>query len=311
MRSDLWAFGSMLYEMATGLRAFEGKTQASLIASILKEEPRPVPEVVPGATPAFDHVVRRCLSKDPDDRWQTTRDMLAQLRWIAAGEQSSAEHVPPAPLSSKKIPVWGLPVALVLGVALFASGWMLNRPAPTEVAVMRAAVVLPVGTDLDSDNRSIAVSPDGSVLAYSAGDDGSGSGCAPGSLLHLRDRGHTVLVPRHRSVSLPTANCARSRPRGGRPSPSATPATGAVLPGELTTSLFSRPSRSALSRGSPPVEARLCRSRSRSAWSSPTATRTSFLTASVSCSTWGPATSSTRTTGSTAWMSPPVRPRVW
>jgi serine/threonine protein kinase len=176
VRSDLWAFGSMLYEMATGLRAFEGKTQASLIASILKEEPRPVPEVVPGATPAFDHVVRRCLSKDPDDRWQTTRDMLAQLRWIAAGEQSSAEHVPPAPLSSKKIPVWGLPVALVLGVALFASGWMLNRPAPTEVAVMRAAIVLPVGTDLDSDNRSIAVSPDGSVLAYSAGDRTGASG---------------------------------------------------------------------------------------------------------------------------------------
>ena len=64
VRSDLWAFGAMLYEMATGRRAFAGQTQASLIASIMKEEPQPIPEVATGSSPAFDHAVRRCLTVD-------------------------------------------------------------------------------------------------------------------------------------------------------------------------------------------------------------------------------------------------------
>ena len=177
VRSDLWAFGSMLYEMATGKRAFAGKTQASLIASIMKEEPRPIPEVATGSSPAFDHVVRRCLTKEPDGRWQTARDLAAELRWIQSGDALAGESVQTAPAGiAAKIPLWGWAVAAVLALALVAGGWLLRRPEPVPAEVLRAAVVLPAGTLLDSDNRSIALSPDGSVLAYTAsnGNDASG-----------------------------------------------------------------------------------------------------------------------------------------
>ncbi|HXI02696.1 MAG TPA: serine/threonine-protein kinase, partial [Candidatus Saccharimonadales bacterium] len=77
-RSDIFAFGAVLYEMATGRRAFEGKTQASLAASILKEEPRPLTALAPMTPPALERVVRICLSKDPEERWQTARDMARE-----------------------------------------------------------------------------------------------------------------------------------------------------------------------------------------------------------------------------------------
>jgi len=178
IRSDLWAFGSMLYEMATGRRAFDGKTQASLIASILKEEPPPIPEVATSASPAFDHVVRRALAKRPDDRWQTARDLGAELRWVQSG--SAADLQPTRAVAKSggtKFPAWGWAVAALLGVALFAGGWLSRRPAPPPPPeVLRASVVLPSGTLLDSDNRSIALSPDGSVLAYAARLDSGESG---------------------------------------------------------------------------------------------------------------------------------------
>ena len=71
-RSDIFAFGAVLYEMVTGSRAFSGKTHASLISSILKDEPRPVSELQPLTPPLLDHIVSRCLAKDPDERWQST-----------------------------------------------------------------------------------------------------------------------------------------------------------------------------------------------------------------------------------------------
>jgi len=178
VRSDLWAFGSILYEMATGRRAFDGKTQASLIASILKEEPPPIPAVATGASPAFDHIVRRALAKQPDDRWQSARDLGAELRWVQSG---AAEDAQPgrqtAAGGAAKIPAWSWAVAALLGVALFVGGWLLHQPEPPPPPeVLRASVVLPSGTQLDSDNRSIALSPDGSVLAYAARLDSGGSG---------------------------------------------------------------------------------------------------------------------------------------
>src|SRR5205085_6219479 len=69
-RSDIFAFGAVLYEMVTGSRAFSGKSHASLISSILKDEPRPVTELQPLTPPLLDHIVSRCLAKDPDERWQ-------------------------------------------------------------------------------------------------------------------------------------------------------------------------------------------------------------------------------------------------
>ena len=82
-RTDIFAFGCVLYEMLTGRRAFQGKTKTSLIAAIVGGEPTPVSELVPLTPPVLEHVVRRCLAKERDDRWQSAHDVAAELRWIA------------------------------------------------------------------------------------------------------------------------------------------------------------------------------------------------------------------------------------
>jgi serine/threonine protein kinase len=84
-RTDIFAFGAVVYEMATGKRAFEGKTQASLIAKILETDPPPISSLQPMTPPALDRVVNRCLAKEPDTRWQSANDLTNDLKWIAEG----------------------------------------------------------------------------------------------------------------------------------------------------------------------------------------------------------------------------------
>jgi serine/threonine protein kinase len=93
-RSDLWALGCVLYEMATGRRAFEGKSQASLIGAIMNTDPQPVSQLAPMAPPALDRLVKACLAKDPADRVQSAHDVKLQLAWLADGAMS-----PPRPLA--------------------------------------------------------------------------------------------------------------------------------------------------------------------------------------------------------------------
>jgi serine/threonine protein kinase len=82
-RTDIFAFGAVLYEMLTGQKAFQGKGQASLIGAIMNSEPPPISNVQPVVAAALDHVVRTCLAKDPDQRWQSAADVGRHLRWIA------------------------------------------------------------------------------------------------------------------------------------------------------------------------------------------------------------------------------------
>src|SRR5207244_8542401 len=98
-RTDIFAFGAVLYEMATGRKAFSGSSQASLISSIMKEEPAPIATLQPMTPPALDRVVRTCLAKDPEDRFQTAHDAKLQLQWI--GEMGSAAGVP-APVVARR-----------------------------------------------------------------------------------------------------------------------------------------------------------------------------------------------------------------
>jgi hypothetical protein len=84
-RTDIFAFGVVLHEMITGKKAFEGKSQVLLISAIATSTPPPVSRVQVSAPPALDHVIKTCLEKDPADRWQDARDLLAELQWIADG----------------------------------------------------------------------------------------------------------------------------------------------------------------------------------------------------------------------------------
>ncbi|HKB70540.1 MAG TPA: serine/threonine-protein kinase, partial [Thermoanaerobaculia bacterium] len=82
-RSDIFALGCVLYEMATGQKAFAGRSRASLIAAILERDPAPISTTAPMSPPSLDRLVQGCLAKDPDDRWQSAHDVMTQLRWIA------------------------------------------------------------------------------------------------------------------------------------------------------------------------------------------------------------------------------------
>ena len=84
-RTDIFAFGAVVYEMATGKKAFEGKSQASVIAKILETDPPPMSSLQPMTPPALDRVVKKCLAKEPDERWQSASDLCDELKWIAEG----------------------------------------------------------------------------------------------------------------------------------------------------------------------------------------------------------------------------------
>jgi len=168
-RSDIFAFGAVLHEMATGRKAFVGSSQASLIAAILKEDPPPVSQLQPLTPPGLDRSVRKCLAKDPELRWQTAADLKDELEWIAGG--AAAPVVLPGADRWKRLP-WVaaamLLVVAVLGWALYA----LRAPAAHQ-PIYRLTVLPPPGTTVGSDYRSFfALSPDGRLLAFVAAAQG-------------------------------------------------------------------------------------------------------------------------------------------
>ena len=170
-RTDIFAFGCVLYEMATGRKAFTGASQASLISSIMKEDPAPISATAQAAPPALDRVVRRCLAKDPEDRWQNAADLKSELKWIAEGGSASGIPAPIAALPARRRLTWApWAAAIVLAALAFLAGRSLRRPA--DAAVTRSAIDLPPQLELDRWS-SIALSPDGAILAFSAtGADG-------------------------------------------------------------------------------------------------------------------------------------------
>jgi len=117
-RSDIFSFGAVLYEMATGKRAFAGKSHASLIAAILEHEPKPISELQSMTPPPFERVVRKCLAKDPEERWQSAGDLASELKWIAEG--GSQADVPAPAAGGRKLRTqlaWAVAVALLAGLA--------------------------------------------------------------------------------------------------------------------------------------------------------------------------------------------------
>jgi len=159
-RADIFSLGAVLYEMATGRKAFSGTSQASLISSIMKEEPSPISTLAPMSPPALDRVVKTCLAKDPEDRWQSAHDVGNELKWIAEGSQAGVPVKVSARRKSRERLAWLL-VGLATAIAtLLAVGYL--RRAPQPAALLRASLVLPERMFL----ADVAMSPDARKVAF-------------------------------------------------------------------------------------------------------------------------------------------------
>src|SRR5262249_50127775 len=142
-RTDLFAFGCMLYEMLTGRKAFEGKTRASLLGAILKDEPPPVSQVQPTASAALDRLIATCLAKHPDDRWQNARDLMRELQWVAQGPAEAGRHdsVGLATTSNRTWrPALAGPTVSAIAITAAVAGsivWFVMRPGTAPRPVIR------------------------------------------------------------------------------------------------------------------------------------------------------------------------------
>jgi serine/threonine-protein kinase len=163
-RSDIFSFGAMLYEMVTGVRPFAGQSQATIIAAILEREPAPIAESAPLTPPALDRVVRKCLAKDPDRRWQSAGDLCDELSWIAQG--SGAQLATGSTVGVRRPRRW-IPAAAIgaLAIALMTvlvlTLFRQRESSPRVVRHLSLAMpdgvrLAPGGIALSSDGRSIA-----------------------------------------------------------------------------------------------------------------------------------------------------------
>src|SRR6266404_2567602 len=163
VRSDIFSFGCVLYEMVAGKRPFAGKSQLSIIAAILEKDPEPITSLQPLTPAALEHVVLRCLTKDPDERWQTARDLARELKWIAEGVRV-AKVSEPAPRYRERF-AWGL-AALCMALLIWLGFTQLRSARLPGRQHIRLSLLPPPSTSFVP--YSFALSPDGRRLAFVA-----------------------------------------------------------------------------------------------------------------------------------------------
>lgn len=166
-RTDIFALGTVLYEMATGQPAFRGQSQASLIAAILSSEPPSMLQLAPMSPAALDRIVRTCLAKDPEERWQTAHDVRLQLEWVRdAASQSSSAPPQGRHRVNRKLAAWTAATLVLLVMAALSMAYLRRPsvPAPQEVRFT-----------IDSEPERtltfltpVSISPDGKQLVYGA-----------------------------------------------------------------------------------------------------------------------------------------------
>src|SRR5208282_5149825 len=174
-RTDIFALGEVIYEMATGKPAFSGKSRASLIAAILTAEPAPISQLQPLTPPALERVVKKCLAKDPDDRWQSACDIKTNLEWIDEGQDPAASSAPKHDPWRERA-AWLLVLALLCGIAFFAAG----RYRSVSTGELVRFLVRPPEKAVFSGSPSItvsvpqfALSPDGRAMVFVASSSGA------------------------------------------------------------------------------------------------------------------------------------------
>jgi Tol biopolymer transport system component/predicted Ser/Thr protein kinase len=168
-RTDIFAFGTVVYEMATGKKAFEGKSQASLIAAILEHEPPLVSTLQPMSPPTLDHVVRKCLAKDPEERWQSANDLASELKWIAEGGSQAGVRAPILARRKGRERLGWIVAAVLFLLLIAALTRLVTLPheTPEKARMVRFAITAPEKMTFRPSNRP-AVSPDGLHVAFVA-----------------------------------------------------------------------------------------------------------------------------------------------
>ena len=165
-RTDIFSLGAILYEMTSGRPAFEGRSPASLISAILTQDPKPLSSVLPDVLPGVDRVLRKCLSKDPDERWQSAADLTAALLWIR--DDTSAQRTVALPRQKHRHAWTALVAALMTGAA---AGGLLMWMLASRGGAARASAPIPEFTPLTFRTGSVSAArfaPDGETVIYSA-----------------------------------------------------------------------------------------------------------------------------------------------
>ena len=187
-RTDIWSLGVTLYEMATAQRAFDAKSAAGVMSAVLRDEPRPMAELVALAPPAFERAVRQCLAKDPDDRWQSAGDLKRELEWLMSGAGASPSAVPATGAEVKALEAE--PVLMATARSRRRAGGLATAAAAVALAAGAAAVGFWVGgqdgnrppeawaaftqlTEAAGEETAPSLSPDGSSFAYASRRRGS------------------------------------------------------------------------------------------------------------------------------------------
>jgi serine/threonine protein kinase/Tol biopolymer transport system component len=177
-RADIFALGGILYEMASGRRAFEGNSQASLIASILAADPPPLTKVSALVPAALDRIVKVCLAKEPANRWSSAHDVALQLRAISAETPSNLIEPSRTRSNRREGVAWAIALAALAGVVAL----VLTRPGATPESARSVVSILASGNTVLTPGEAPVIAPDGRRVAFVASDNRSGR-----SLLYVRE----------------------------------------------------------------------------------------------------------------------------